>query len=126
MSNQNPYHIEVFFFLFSIILISYCNKKLIGQISKESFYLLYNYLPHILLGERVRERTVLVAPSALGLGCPSLIEVQPCLHPRCFTWRTGAWSSCYLPSHTLKCGTGVRNRQVVCVTHSGVSHAFII
>ncbi|CAH1396828.1 unnamed protein product [Nezara viridula] len=74
-------------------------------------------LPH--KGERVRERTVLVAPSALGLGCPSLIEVQPCLYPRCFTWRTGAWSSCYLPSHGLKCGTGVRNRQVVCVTHSG-------
>ena len=80
--------------------------------SKELFYL---------LGERVRERTVLVAPSALGLGCPSLIEVQPCPNPRCYSWRTGAWSSCYLPSHNVKCGTGVRNRQVVCVTHSGVS-----
>ncbi|XP_073989358.1 thrombospondin type-1 domain-containing protein 7A-like isoform X3 [Rhodnius prolixus] len=70
-------------------------------------------------GERERRRTVLVAPSELGLGCPSLVEVQPCPHPRCYTWRTGPWSSCYLNAHQTKCGSGTRTRHVSCVTHSG-------
>ncbi|KAL1139411.1 hypothetical protein AAG570_006395 [Ranatra chinensis] len=74
-------------------------------------------LPH--RGQRERKRNVIVAPSALGLECPSMVEVQPCAHPRCYVWHTGPWSSCYLNSHSAKCGSGTRNRQVNCVTHTG-------
>ncbi|XP_024081370.1 thrombospondin type-1 domain-containing protein 7A-like isoform X2 [Cimex lectularius] len=70
-------------------------------------------------GERKRTRTVLVAPSDLGLGCPSLEEVQPCDIPRCYIWQTSPWSSCYLNSHQSKCGSGRRKRNVKCITHAG-------
>ncbi|KAF6210950.1 hypothetical protein GE061_014063 [Apolygus lucorum] len=76
-------------------------------------------LPPPRKGIRERTRTVLVAPSAKGLGCPSLAEVQPCSHPRCFLWRPGPWSPCYLNTHLTKCGAGTRNRKVECVSHEG-------
>lgn len=71
------------------------------------------------LGHRKRSRVVVVPPSALGLECPSLTEVQPCLHPACYSWTVEPWGACQLePGTGAKCGTGRRTRRVACTTHS--------
>ncbi|XP_054260593.1 thrombospondin type-1 domain-containing protein 7A-like [Macrosteles quadrilineatus] len=70
-------------------------------------------------GHRKRTRAVVVPPSALGLECPSLTEVQPCAHPACYSWTVDAWGACQLePGAAAKCGTGRRTRRVACTTHT--------
>ncbi|KAG8284724.1 angioproteinsis [Homalodisca vitripennis] len=73
-------------------------------------------------GHRKRTRAVVVPPSALGLECPSLTEVQPCPHPACYSWTVEPWGACQLePGTGTKCGTGRRTRRVACTTHSDAS-----
>ncbi|XP_075225413.1 thrombospondin type-1 domain-containing protein 7A-like [Lycorma delicatula] len=70
-------------------------------------------------GHRKRSRTVITPPSALGVECPSLTEVQPCPQPQCYKWTVEPWGSCILDVGNSKCGTGTRTRSVTCTTHQG-------
>ncbi|XP_039285521.1 LOW QUALITY PROTEIN: thrombospondin type-1 domain-containing protein 7A [Nilaparvata lugens] len=70
-------------------------------------------------GHRKRSRAVITPPSALGVECPSLTEVQPCPNPQCYKWTLEPWGSCVLDPGNLHCGTGTRTRNVFCTTHQG-------
>lgn len=71
-------------------------------------------------GVRKRFRNVLVPPSDLGMECPNLSEVQPCIGTQCYIWNSGSWGSCQLDPGLTKCGSGRRTRQIFCITHRKV------
>lgn len=98
-------HVNCFTKIITMNLVSKLNLKL-----------------NALSGHRKRSRVVVIPPSALGLECPSLTEVQPCARPACYTWTMEPWGACQLePGTSTKCGTGRRTRRVACTTNSDAS-----
>ncbi|XP_067132714.1 thrombospondin type-1 domain-containing protein 7B-like [Centruroides vittatus] len=71
-------------------------------------------------GYRKRRREIVLKPSEDRLECPALVQVDSCIEPMVVKWLTGNWSKCLLRDATQPCGEGVRNREAVCVTPTGV------
>lgn len=71
------------------------------------------------VGYQERSRAVVIEPSAGGLDCPPLSQVDTCEHPSCYQWNVTEFSPCAVPSKELKCGLGKQIRKAFCVDLKG-------